>query len=311
MGISSANVALLMTALAQGARLGNAATLGMQTFWPSKKELDRLLKAFHYNHNSEYVFNRVGSSGSRFLEYLGADSVTEFDASGYEGAKVIHDMNIPLPSEWNGQFDFVYDGGCIEHIYDIAQVVRNIGNMIRPGGHLVISTTGNNLMGHGFYQFSPEFFYRVYSRANGWNTKLVLLAEHQLRPPRFWIVEDPEDLRSRIEIQTSTQVYTMIITEKLSASAAFHLPQQSDYYSAWSGHQHSHQYSSVLVKDAPRLPLGLNRLKVLINYFITQALSFIRNPLSRFSSSNISYTRGVRRLAIREMSKPLLNSLDR
>jgi len=168
------------------------------------------------------------------LEFLGAQEVTEFDASDYEGAKIVHDMNKPIPAEWHEKFDFIYDGGTMEHIYNVPQVVENLDRILKIGGHLVISTTGNNLFGHGFYQFSPEFFYRVFSKENGWNTKMVLLAEHQLCPPRFWRVMDPKVIRDRIEIQTKNQIYTMLIAEKIAVVTPFHTPQQSDYAAIWS-----------------------------------------------------------------------------
>jgi SAM-dependent methyltransferase len=234
MGFSNSNAALAFTAKACGAKFDHAATLGALTFWPFPSELSSMLKAFGYEQSAKQVFARTGTAGSKFLEFLGAQSVTEFDASDYEGAKAVHDMNKPLPSQWHKKFDLVFDGGTLEHIYNIPQAVENIGAMLRVGGHLALSTSGNNQTGHGFYQFSPEFCYRVFSEQNGWRTKLVMLVEHQKRPPRFWAVTDPEKIRKRIEVQTSSQLLIMILTERIGHPSQFTTPQQSDYSAIWN-----------------------------------------------------------------------------
>jgi hypothetical protein len=143
-------------------------------------------------------------------------------------------MNKALPKDWHGKFDFVFDGGSIEHIYNVPQVVENLGVMLKVGGHLALSTCGNNQTGHGFYQFSPEFFYRVFSEQNGWRIKLVMLVEHQMRPPRFWAVVDPKTTGKRIEIQTKSQLLIMMLAERVGHPLQFTTPQQSDYSLIWS-----------------------------------------------------------------------------
>jgi SAM-dependent methyltransferase len=234
MGISISNAALLMAANAKGIAFSHTATLGVQTFWPDSKQFDYLLKIFNWHENAESIFKKIGNKGSLFFKYLGAESVIEIDASSYEGAQVIHDMNTPIPDSLVGKFDCVFDGGTLEHIYDFPQAVENIFRMLKKNGTFISSTIANNIMGHGFYQFSPELFYRVFSETNGWNTKTVMLCEHQLTPPQFWRVDDPLEVGSRLEVQNSSQLYLMIITQKVREELLFQSPQQSDYAVAWN-----------------------------------------------------------------------------
>ena len=64
-----------------------------------------------------------------------------------------------------GQFDVVYDGGTLEHVFNFPVALRNAMELLRPGGRLfTIHTCANNLCGHGFYQFSRELFYRTLSQ---------------------------------------------------------------------------------------------------------------------------------------------------
>jgi hypothetical protein len=115
----------------------------------------------------------------------------------------------------------------------VRQALENITNMIKIGGTFVGSTTANNLLGVGFYQFSPELFFRFFSRENGWQTLVVLLCEHQLHPPRFWAVTDPQHLGRRIQIQNSDQLYIMVIARKCESVARLVVPQDSAYSARW------------------------------------------------------------------------------
>jgi hypothetical protein len=78
------------------------------------------------------------------------------DASPYEGADTIHDMNTPVPEAWHGRYDVVIDSGSLEDIFNFPVAIANLANMLRVGGTIFVTTPANNLMRHGFYQFSPD-----------------------------------------------------------------------------------------------------------------------------------------------------------
>jgi hypothetical protein len=69
------------------------------------------------------------------------------------------------------------DGGTTEHVFNFPTALTNAMQMVETGGHLVIITGGNNFCGHGFYQFSPELFYRALSAENGFEMKRLIAAE--------------------------------------------------------------------------------------------------------------------------------------
>jgi hypothetical protein len=48
---------------------------------------------------------------------------------------------------------------------------------VREGGRMHIMTQCNNAMGHGFYQFSPELYHRVFSPENGFTVEQMFIAE--------------------------------------------------------------------------------------------------------------------------------------
>lgn len=239
MGLSNGNMALVLMAMRNARARDAVATIGKQVFWPSRSFLERALAASGSTLTVEEVFAAVGSrrDGSEFFKLLGAAHVDEVDASDYEGASIVHDMNIPLPPQHRHRYDVVFDGGSLEHIFDVRQVLENIGSMLKVGGLFVGTTPANNLLGHGFYQFSPELFYRYFSPANGWGFTAVFLCEHQRDPPGFWFVEDPQIRGRRIEIQTRSQLNVLVVAERTANIPSPVTPQQSDYVLAWNGQQ--------------------------------------------------------------------------
>ena len=94
-------------------------------------------------------------------------SIASIDASSFEGAEIIHDMNRPISTELESKFDLVVDGGSLEHIFNFPVAVSNLMRMAVVGGFVMTSNPANNLCGHGFYQLSPELMYRSFSAKNG------------------------------------------------------------------------------------------------------------------------------------------------
>ncbi|GHV03646.1 hypothetical protein AGMMS50229_03290 [Campylobacterota bacterium] len=41
--------------------------------------------------------------------------------------------------------------------------------LVKTGGHLILGTPIDNYYGHGFYQFSPELFFSLLDRDNGFD----------------------------------------------------------------------------------------------------------------------------------------------
>ena len=69
------------------------------------------------------------------------------------------------------------ESGSLEHIFNFPVAITNLAGMLKVGGTLFVTTPANNLMGHGFYQFSPELMFRVFSDENGFALRDVLLFE--------------------------------------------------------------------------------------------------------------------------------------
>ncbi len=165
---------------------------------------------------------------------LGASQVDVMDFSDYEGANLLHDLNQPIPDVHRAAFDVVVDGGTLEHVFNFPVAIRNCMEMVRPGGRFFSATIPNNWCGHGFYQFSPELFFRVFSPDNGYRVEGMYLAE--LDGSRWWSIRDPAEARSRVELVNDRPVFLLIQAVRDRVVPLFsHTPQQSDYVAAWTG----------------------------------------------------------------------------
>jgi len=170
-----------------------------------------------------------------FLERaFGAREVVSLDASAYDGATMIHDLNLPLTQE--ARFSAVLDFGTLEHVFNFPVAVTNLIVACRDGGHLLHALPANNWCGHGFYQFSPELFFSVYSEARGFvGTQVFLVETH--RPGTWYRVRDPLESGKRVNVVNREKTLILVLTRK-GAQAMPPLaaaPQQSDYVSQfWS-----------------------------------------------------------------------------
>jgi len=164
---------------------------------------------------------------------LGASQVDVMDFSDYEGANLLHDLNQPIPDVHRAAFDVVVDGGTLEHVFNFPVAIRNCMEMVRPGGRFFSATIPNNWCGHGFYQFSPELFYRVLSPENGFEITRMIL--HMVGPYGGWYeVTDPNTIRSRVELVTFAPMQLLVMAKRTAVKPIFAAPpQQSDYTPRW------------------------------------------------------------------------------
>lgn len=166
-------------------------------------------------------------------QWLGAHVADSVDASPYENARLLHDMNLPWPADGElgaerGRYDAVLDFGCLEHVFNFPVAWRNCVDLCRVGGHVLHALPANNLSGHGFYQFSPELFFNLYQPARGFELRGLYFA---LKADRrhWWRVANPLEVKRRVNLRNSHEVYMLVLARKLRDPGALAAPQQSDY----------------------------------------------------------------------------------
>jgi hypothetical protein len=166
---------------------------------------------------------------------LGARNLQTLDFSDYEKATRIHDMNQPVPSTWHQSFSCVIDSGTLEHVFNFPVAIKNCMDMIRTGGHYIGISPANNHMGHGFYQFSPELYFRVFSEVNGFEMMKMLIPVEYGKKTEWYEVSDPEKVKNRVMLVNSVPLSIMFLARKVRHTGVFdRFPQQSDYAMIWN-----------------------------------------------------------------------------
>ena len=110
-------------------------------------------------HNVGTVVDKIYET-RQFFALLGVE-VTFLDIVQVRGDEVLQDLNGPLKPELAQQFDIVYDGGTMEHCFNVAQGIANLLGMAKVGGYIVHSNPFN-LPNHGFFNFNPTFYADFY-----------------------------------------------------------------------------------------------------------------------------------------------------
>lgn len=236
MGLDVNGTRFMLYATTAGVKLTKTATIGRQRLHLSLGELRRNLTdfGFHLTRKEVYkLFRDQQGYAEPFLTLLGAKEPRSFDASCYEQATDIVDLNSPIAEGLKNQFTAVVDGGSLEHVFNFPQAIKSCMEMLQIGGHYVCINPANNFLGHGFYQFSPELFFRIFSEENGFRiVKMVLFEDRPYAP--WFEVSDPEVLGKRVELCNTRPTYIAVIAQRTKAASLFGASvYQSDYVKTW------------------------------------------------------------------------------
>ena len=237
MAIDSETARLFLACKQAGINLGRMVMLGRQNFLLRPAETRSLFQSYGMTPDPRLLVPTPPGSdppfAEPFFESLGATACEAMDVSSYEGANIVHDMNEALPSSLYEQFDVVFDGGTLEHVFQFPRAIHNAMQLVKPGGWFVGFTCGNNWFGHGFYQFSPEVYYRALSRQNGFSKCAVFIVPEGLGL-KWYLVRDPAQLRNRTNLINGLRTPLLVLGQKAAPTPEKLKLQQSDYLPYWS-----------------------------------------------------------------------------
>jgi hypothetical protein len=258
MGLDVNSIQFLIEARLKGLQLGEVLTIGRQDLNVFPAKMVQLLETHGFPADAFRGEDPVLYAEPCFVS-MGARKVDSMDVSSFEQATVLHDLNRPIGAELRQRYDVVYDGGTLEHIFNVPTALKNCMEMVRVGGSFFCHTGTNNLCGHGFYQFSPELFFRAFSRENGYEVQRMVA--HAVGPYGTWYeVADPEEIRSRVELLTLFPVMLMLHAKRVADKPIFEqAPQQSDYTPRWEQSAGPNKYAPSRPPLSRTLP-GLARL---------------------------------------------------
>jgi hypothetical protein len=168
------------------------------------------------------------------FKHFGAVTVDSIDYSDFEGANIIHDMNLPIPDHLKDKYDCVWDGGTLEHVFNYPTAIKNCMDMVKIGGHLILETPCNNQCGHGFYQFSPELFFSLLDSHNGFTGTKIFTQDdfnrwYELMSPRITKIKTSICIKKKPAL-------LFVISKKIAEVPDTISVLQSDYVELWNYH---------------------------------------------------------------------------
>jgi len=101
-----------------------------------------------------------------FQDILGAQEILSLDISQDEGADYICNLNEDISEvgkanslpELKSSFDFIFEGGTLEHASNTGAYLNNVFFLLKPKGIYCLNVPTSGYFEHGFFQFSPTFF---------------------------------------------------------------------------------------------------------------------------------------------------------
>jgi len=179
LGLSKPVLRLLIREASAARLRGPVLTLGRQSIDCSGRTLTKLFAEEGWRQQAPGKLKDLKAgevTDTAFFHSLNIESVSALDRDLAEGATICADLNTPIPENLHGKFATIIDGGTLEHVFDVPQTLQSIASMLAEDGRVVHISPVNSWVNHGFYQFSPTFFWDFYG-ANGFNDLRCLLVE--------------------------------------------------------------------------------------------------------------------------------------
>lgn len=156
-----------------------------------------------------------------FFSRLGIE-LSIIDIKEVRGGEIICDLNHPVSEDLKCKYDIVYDGGTLEHCFNVAQAVTNILSMAKVKG-FIIHNNPLVLINHGFYNFSPTFYYDFYVQNGHKLASEIVGTKNDGLDVEKWSLHPTKRLQD-----APTETGISVVVRKLNASAPI-FPVQTKY----------------------------------------------------------------------------------
>lgn len=244
---------------------GDLLTLGVQSMYVSMESLPADLRA------------KIGDkelTTETFFKLIGFSTVETSDADYYEGCDRIINLNEP-PKEGMKQYSCVLDMGTLEHVFHIPNALKNIISSLKVGGRVIHMLPTNNYVDHGFYMFSPSFFWDYYQANNFTIEQSYILRSTTHEGLETWETF-PYFPTKQVLLQEKldNRAYgTIFVAKKTIDSTIDKIPQQRKYQASWDNNKKKETKQLNLTKVS-----NVNELKKKVWIFSFNELS---NELAR------------------------------
>ena len=243
MGLTATNLKFILKKTKKYKFSGPVLTLGNQDIYATEKNIIqwakesqtriKIPKKILYSTSSDVPkINKDASNyihAITFFEFLGISEnhYYDIDKFDFDKPKIIHDLQYPIDKKFHNFFNLIIDSGTLEHIFDPKSVMENIAKMTKIGGYVVQIIAAENLLNHGFYQFSPTFFYDFYT-SNGFEIIESYLVEIRGSADRFYQYKQKRDYTG-LFFKPGSRLVNCFLVRKMKNLKELVLPDQYIY----------------------------------------------------------------------------------
>lgn len=151
---------------------------GRQSVFLQPKQIIQLGKMYGYEENSlqglydeseidqDTLRTKNSISDASYIKNLIGMETFSFDATLYEKAERVLDLNIPFDSQMNSSelnsFDGLFDGGCLDNVWNPSQSQMNLVSLLKSNGRIINWVCGSNWPGV-FCMVSCEWLLSFYA----------------------------------------------------------------------------------------------------------------------------------------------------
>jgi hypothetical protein len=192
---------------------GRVLLLGRSTVTISYPDLAGLFNKFDLLPPNKFLTNKITKAQTNLYNVDDIDlfkslspsitSIDVLDVSPYEGATVISDLNYPVSKELHCQYDFIYDSSVLDNLFNPAQAIVNIVNLLKPRGRYIGLNVCSFFPG-AMVSPHPEWFFGFFAINNFSDCKVYVTEQQSNGLNRF---EYPTTLYRYTPFFTPTQNY--------------------------------------------------------------------------------------------------------
>ncbi len=178
MGIEITQLHFLMSSQKAGVSLKKSVMLGRQDLLLRPSEIKNIFNQYNMSVDSEeieHILNDENHFAEPLFVKLGAEVIDSIDCMPFEGATIVHDMNLPLPEKLKNSYSLVFDGGTLEHVFNFPQSIKNCMEMVKVDGHFMSVTPCNNMMGMVFINLAQSSFFEYFVKRTALLLRVCLL----------------------------------------------------------------------------------------------------------------------------------------
>jgi SAM-dependent methyltransferase len=127
---------------------GAVCQLGNQNIRFNSKQLMQDAEEVYFSIKSKTNFKRGVVASELYFNALGFNQVESIDISSNDKPSFIEDLGEDISNtKLINNFDLVFDGGTLEHIFNPDKALNNIKKMLKLNGHIIHQVPCNNQPG--------------------------------------------------------------------------------------------------------------------------------------------------------------------